>query len=299
MSYFADRLIAAIDAKRTPAVVALDPEWQRLPESLRAAAGRAAPALKGIDAFCRRVIELICPIVPAVKINSAYFECHGAEGVRLYFEMVQAARQAGLIVIGDVKRGDVGHTARRYAAAHLAGEGSPCAPDAVTVSGYFGRDGVEPFLDVARQTGRGIFVLVRTSNPTAADIQDLRTAAGTRWHQVVAASVAGWAREDGLIGATGYSAVGAVAATRDRRDAEALRAAMPNCILLVPGYGAQGGEAADFAPYFDSAGRGAIIAAGRSVIYAFDDAPGSDSAWERSVEDACRRFAADLGRVMG
>jgi orotidine-5'-phosphate decarboxylase len=205
-------------------------------------------------------------------------------------------------VIGDVKRGDVGHTAEMYATAHLeepVDDGN--VPDAITIGGYFGRDGAAPFIESAKRQGRGVFVLVRTSNPSAAVIQDAAMSDGRRVHELVAAEVARWATESGTIGRNGYSAVGAVVATRNAVDAAKLRALLPQSWLLVPGYGAQGGRAEDFAPYFKADGSGALIAAGRSVIFAYiivHQYAASGSNWQACIEQACKEFVADLERVV-
>lgn len=310
---FADRLLAAIERRRAPAVVALDPVWESLPEPLtRGVASGDVPALLArIREFSRRVIEVIAPIVPAVKINSAYFERYHAAGVALFDELFGYAAHCGLITIADCKRGDVGHTAEMYARACLGEWGTAGSTictgasaqvfnshaDSVTVNGYFGLDGVKPFMDAAGTLGRGVFVLVRTSNPSAAAIQDIALADGRKVHEVVAEQVDAWSRATGLMGQSGFSGLGAVVATRDKADAARLRERMSASLFLVPGYGAQGGQAADFAPYFDASGRGAIIAAGRSVIFAYRE--GSHRAaraedWPASIEAACRAFANDV-----
>jgi len=308
---FADRLLEAVAAKRAPAVVAIDPVYARLPAEIAEHRdlndeADAEAALDAILEFCRRVIRIVAPIVPIVKINSAYFERYYAEGIEGYYELVQEASERGLLVIGDVKRGDVGHTAEMYARAHLAQADfvnleSQVAPDAVTVNSYFGLDGVQPFLDIARDEGKGIFVLVRTSNPSAATIQDVATQDGRKLHELIAAQVAQWAAESGTVGEKGYSSIGAVVATRNPLDAARLREAMPQSIFLVPGYGAQGGTAEEFAPYFDASGAGAIIAAGRSVIFAYEQPKYQEqfaNQWEQCIEQACKDFAANLGRIV-
>ena len=310
MSNFADRLNDAVARRRMPGVVNLDPVYEKLPAVLRqdAEAGGpadAAPALRAIERFGQGVIEAIAPHVPAVKINSAYFEVYRGAGLDAYFRLVGLARQAGLVVIGDVKRGDVGHTADQYAEAHVArprraGLNDADVPDAITINGYFGADGVRPFTTAALAAGRGVFVLVRTSNESAATVQDLTTDGGRKVHDRVAGLVAAWAEDPASIGSSGDSSIGAVVATRDPADAARLRAAMPRSIFLVPGYGAQGGTADELRPYFKPGGRGAIIAAGRSVIFAHEDAAhrgrlGDD--WRACVGAACAAFRADIQRA--
>lgn len=262
--------------------------------------------LDAVLEFSRQVIHLIAPLVPAVKINIAYFEPYYGEGIDGYYALVEEAIRHDLVVIGDVKRGDVGHSAVLYARSHLARPvyhnlPEAAVPHAVTVNGYFGLDGVGPFIELAREHGRGVFVLVRTSNPSAAAIQDIASGSDRRVHTSIAAEVASWAAQPGCVGRSGFSCVGAVVATRDPADAAALRAAMPKCIFLVPGYGAQGGRAEDYVPYFDKRGRGAMIVAGRSVIFAhrrpeYQGRFGAD--WQRCVEQACQDFIADVSRVL-
>ncbi len=293
-SAFADRLANAILQKKSPAVVALDPVYSQLPDSIR---DKSSSEIDAISIYSSAVLRIIAPHVPVVKINSAYFERYQAAGVDAYERLVREAWTQGLIVIGDIKRGDVGHTAEMYAAAHLDGE---AAPDAVTLSGYFGIDGIQPFIDLARKHGRGIFVLVRTSNPSAAAIQDSVLQDGRRVHELMAAEVARWASESGTIGQSGFSGVGAVVATRNAPDAAKLRALLPQSWLLVPGYGAQGGQAKDFAPYFKADGSGALIAAGRSVIFAYQaaSAPRNSGAdWQSCVHQACMDFMTDVRSI--
>lgn len=308
---FADRLLKAVAAKKTPAVVAIDPVYSRLPAEI--AEHRelndeydSEAALDAVLEYCRHVIHVVAPHVAAVKLNSAYFERYYQEGIEGYYDLIQEAADRDLLVIGDVKRGDVGHSSDAYARAHLAD--SPYSnlpdltpPDAITVNGYFGTDGVRPFIDAARESGRGLFILVRTSNESAAELQDIVTVDGRKVHEVMAGLVARWAGEFGAVGSRGYSAIGAVVSTRDAETARRLRELMPQSIFLVPGYGAQGMTAEQCAPLFKSDGSGAIVAAGRSVIYAYEEPKYLElyaSEWKKCVEKACRDFVADLARVV-
>jgi orotidine-5'-phosphate decarboxylase len=293
-SNFADRLIEGIARKGAPIAVAIDPVFESLPAKLQSGRSR----IDSVMAYCREVLEVISPVAPVVKINSAYFECYGWQGVRGYFELVFEARQRGMVVIGDVKRGDVGHTAQMYAEAHLSDSDGVARPDAATISGYFGIDGAKPFIDIARSQGKGLFVLVRTSNPSAADLQDARMADGRMVHEQMAGQVASWASDSSIVGSHGYSSIGAVAATRAPIDAANLRRLMPKSILLVPGYGAQGGKAADYRPYFDSTGGGALVAAGRSVIFAYRETGTEGGDWRTAVDAACRKMAAEVAAVV-
>ena len=289
--HFADRLLAAIDQKGSPVCVGLDPRFDRLPEEWK-----AAEPIEAIGAFSRDLLEVVAPFVPAVKPQIAYFEVYRDAGMKLYFELVELAQQLGLLVIGDVKRGDIGSTASAYADGHLAAPGSP---DAVTVNAYFGADGLAPFVDAARDGGGGLFALVRTSNPSAADVQDFTDAAGRPFYEHMAEQIAAIGSGEGLVGDCGYSCVGAVVGATYPDEARRLRELMPQQIFLVPGYGAQGATAADCAASFKPDGTGAIVNASRSVIYAHqrDEYAGMD--WRQAVAAAAKAFAADIRSAVG
>ncbi len=291
---FADRLLAAIDQKGAPVCVGLDPVYERLPGEMRQADASPSEQIQAMGEFCRMLIELVAPHVPAVKPQEAYFERYGAEGLDVYFQTVTAAKAAGLLVIGDAKRGDIGSTAQAYADAHLRG---PAAADALTVNGYFGGDGTQPFIDAAVEGGRGIFALVRTSNPGGAAVQDFVGANGRKFFLHMAQQVAEMGDDAGCVGHSGYSCVGAVVGATYPDEARQLREVMPKQIFLVPGYGAQGATADDCAASFDTDGRGAIVNASRSVIYAFmkdETVP-----WQQAVERGAKAFAADISRAVG
>jgi len=312
---FADNLLAAISKKRVPACVGIDPVYARLPAEINENPelndeSNSEVALDAILEYCRRTIHIVAPYVPAVKINSAYFERYYSEGVFAYYELVEEAANLGLVVIGDVKRGDIGSTAEMYARACL---GDPdfsdlddlVAPDAVTVNGYLGLDGVQPFIDIASKEGKGVFVLVRTTNPAAAAIQDVTLADGGTVYEAVGHQVEQWATGDGLLGKKGYSSVGAVVAAKGREATMKLRAMMPHCLFLVPGWGAQGAQPEDVAACFKSDGTGAVVSASRSIIYAYDqDVAGMKyiemypTEWEKCVEQACKDFVADLAKIV-
>lgn len=279
MDHFADRLLDAIEAKGAPVCVGLDPSMEKLPPELK-----HLPPGDAIERFCAGVIDAVAGIVPAVKPQIAYFERYGHGGVAAYERVCRLAAQAGLVVIGDVKRGDIGSTAAEYAAAHLGNT----AADAVTVNSYFGADGITPFVQAALPAGKGLFVLVRTSNPSAAAIQDLTDAVGKPLYEHVAAQVAQIG--ESCVGQRGYSAVGAVVGATWPQQARTLREIMPQHIFLVPGYGAQGATAADCAAAFKSDGTGAIVNASRSVIYAF----AGQSDWKTAIAQAAKAFAQDI-----
>ncbi len=306
-AHFADRLMVSIRDKDSPACVGFDPLIERLPPALRTAPGSGCREMvSAILAFGRGVFEAVAPHVPAVKINIAFFEPFYSEGVRAYHQLVQEAHAAGLIVIGDVKRADIGHSSTQYARAHLGGAdyadvAENAVPDAVTVNPYFGLDGVRPFIEVAREKGRGLFVLVQTSNESAATVQGLTAGDGRPISQHVARLVQEWASPEGLIGDSGYSCVGAVVSPRDLESTVEIRRLMPNCLFLVPGFGAQGRSAEEVAKCFKADGSGALVNASRSVIYAqekikYRDKYGDD--WRGCVEGACKDFVASLREAM-
>ncbi len=251
---FADRLAAEVERKRSQLVVGLDPRVDLMPVELRGDVAR----------FCCGIVDAVAPHAVAVKPQLAFFEALGAAGIAAFEEVCMYARRAGLLVIADGKRGDIGSTARAYAEAYL--EGDPSRADALTVNPWLGRDSVEPFLGAVRRGGVGIFVIVRTSN-VSGDLQDAILSDGRpMWHQV-ASLVEEWG--EGTAGDVGLTSVGAVVgATHPRAVAEARRL-MPRTILLLPGVGAQGGSIADLGRAFQSGPSSALVNAARSVNYAF------------------------------
>lgn len=286
MENFADRLLEKIASLDNPSVVGLDPRLDKIPDCIKApflkslgpsteAAGRA------IAAFNQAIIDAIADLVPAVKPQWAFYELFGAEGVRAFSETVRYARSKGLLVIGDAKRNDIGSTAAAYAGGHLGrvslfdSDEPGYDVDAMTVNPYLGSDGIDPFVSACSAHGKGIFVLVRNSNPSAAELQDLvvsgsgeSESAGRRLYEVVGGLVDRWG--ESLIGDRGYSSVGAVVGATRPREAADLRRIMPRTLFLVPGYGAQGGGADDAAAAFDAQGRGAIVNSSRGIIFAYE-----------------------------
>lgn len=299
MSHFVDRLLDASDDRGAPICVGLDPVLDRLPASLRQKvdAGSARSATRAIHAFCSGVLEAVAPFVPCVKLQSACFERYLWPGVEAYHQLIDQARQLGLLVIADAKRGDIGISAAHYAAGCLAepafNDISLAGPDALTINGYLGGDSLEPFLETARREDKGLFVLVRTSNPGGDALQGLPLADGRPVSDAVAQLVATLGDTAQDIGKHGYSLLGAVVGATKPDDAARLRLLMPRQIFLVPGYGAQGGGVREVLPCFNRDGRGAIITASRSVLYAFDPADTSD-AWQKSIAQAARQMRDDV-----
>jgi orotidine-5'-phosphate decarboxylase len=291
MEHFADRLGEKIRRKGAAVCVGLDPLVDRLPREIKERY-RDAP-VGALRAYGRGIIEAVASLVPAIKINIAFFEAFGAEGIRVYRELIAAAKAADLIVIGDVKRADIGHSTTQYALAHLAGEEAFTA-DAVTVNPYLGWDGVEPFVKLGRDQGRGLFVLVQTSNPSAEKVQGLQLADGSTVCHAVARLVQSWAAGQGLVGRDGYSCIGAVVSPRDLPSTVRIRELMPNCLFLVPGFGAQGRTAEEVTRCFKPDGSGALVTASRSVIYAYEDRQGD---WRSCVVTACQEFVETIRQL--
>jgi orotidine-5'-phosphate decarboxylase len=297
---FPDRLAEAVRRKGTPLCVGLDPRWDSLPESLRKRHGTESldAIAAAVEEFCLKVVDLVAERVSVVKPQSAFFEACGPGGMSALRAVIRRAKDLGLIVILDSKRGDIASTAEAYADAALAGvaAGGRRIPvwdaDAVTVNPYLGRDAVEPFIASGRRAAGGVFVLVRTSNPGAGLFQD-RICEGRKLYQHVAAAVAEW-NASGL-GTCGLGDVGAVVGATHPRELAELRAAHPAVWFLVPGYGAQGGTASDVAAAFRPDGLGAIVNSSRGVTFPFQPA---DPAWEAAIVKATERAVAELSQAM-
>ncbi|MDK1030399.1 MAG: orotidine-5'-phosphate decarboxylase [Planctomycetia bacterium] len=310
--HFADRFLDAIEAKQAPVVVGLDPVYNRMPKQIREIAAKTPQGLSEQSSaaleFCRSIIDIVSDLVPAVKLQSAHFEMCGPSGLEALYRVTDYAHQQGLIVILDAKRGDIGSTAEAYASAYLEeiyfGKGEEekvVTIDAITVNPYFGADGVQPFIDVARRNGAGVFVMVRSSNSSANEFQGVVDASGRRLFEVVAERVNEWANQPECVGQSGYSLVGAIVSATYPEDAKLLREAMPNSIFLVPGYGAQGATGDDAVAAFHEDGWGAVINATRSVIYAWERPEYEhlgEVNWEEAVELAVRDMRQDISEAM-
>jgi len=293
----------------TRVCVGLDPEPSRFPQKLLEKYGLATALRQGLDRpsfekaascileFNKMVIDAVCDFAAAVKPQSAHYERFGSFGIRALHETAMYAREKGLPVILDVKRNDIGSTAEKYASAYLGADSGPgCAAvpsDAVTVNPYLGVDGIKPFVELCAKHGKGIFVLVKTSNPSSADIQDLSLReGGCTLVQHVASLVSGWG--SGVIGKCGYSAVGAVVGATHPKDMQALRERMPESVFLLPGYGAQGAKAEDVRHAFKD-GLGALVASSRAVIY---PCPPETHDFQQKIKDTARSMRDDLNRVV-
>jgi len=274
--HFADRFDEALKAKGNPICVGLDPRFDQIPKALTEAAlkkhGRTADAVAAAFlAFNQAIIDAVADIVPVCKPQVAFYEEYGWRGLRAYEETISYAKQKGLLVISDAKRGDIGATALAYARAHLCARSDPkdagFEADALTVNPYMGGDTLEPYLESAASEGKGIFVLVKTSNPGSGEIQDMVTATSDTVSERVAALVQALGAKN--LGRCGLSDVGAVVGATYPEQAEHLRRLMPDTLFLVPGYGAQGATARDAVAGFRKDGRGAIVNNSRLLIFAY------------------------------
>jgi orotidine-5'-phosphate decarboxylase len=286
---FSDTLARAIDGAGSPVCVGLDPVLEKLPDEVRAEHWEPVAA---IEAFSTGVIDAVAGIVPVVKFQAACYERYGAAGVRALEHASAHARARGLLVLLDAKRGDIGISAEHYAAAAVG-----LHADAITVSGYLGPSTVEPYMKV----GLGVFVLVRTSNPDSDVVQGVRMEDGRSVAEMMGGLVAGLG--EGHVGACGLSGVGAVVGATKASEGERLRRVMPRQVFLVPGYGAQGGTAADVRALVRREMRGGraseagvLVTASRSVIYA--GGGGGGEGWKDGVRAAAERLAKEIGEVV-
>jgi orotidine-5'-phosphate decarboxylase len=294
---FGDRLADAVERKRTQLVVGLDPRPEVLPVELRGDVHLGAEhAAEACARFCRGIIDAVAPYAVAVKPQLAFFEAHGVVGMAAFEDVCTYAGSAGLLVLVDGKRGDIGSTARAYSAAYLeprADGGEPLA-DALTVNPYLGRDSVEPYLAACRRHGRGLFCVVRTSNPGAGEVQDLVLSDGRPLWQHVALLVADWAGD--VVGERGLSSVGAVVGATHPRAVGEARKLLRQSVLLLPGVGAQGATPADVARAFTSGPASALVTASRSIIYAYRRAEGD---WRLIAGAEAARLRREIWAVSG
>lgn len=286
-----------------------DPHDERLLDRINEAEGKEAKVeaasaamdqmvpgagiVDGFYAFNRAIIDAVKDVVPAVKPQIAMYEAYGSVGFDIYRLTCQYAQEQGLYVLGDIKRGDIGSTAAAYAK-HLTGinasddsNGQPWHEDGITVNPYFGTDGITPFTEAAKAHDKDVFALVRTSNPSSKEIQELELADGDKLYERVADLVEGWGAD--CVGKYGYSHLGAVVGATHPQQGKALRERMPHTFFLVPGYGAQGGTASDAAQMFDGNKRGAIVNSSRGII----------GAWKNSGEYNCDMIAEEVLDLVG
>ena len=271
-----NKLIENIKRTNAPIVVGLDPMLGYIPEHITQQAfaefGETPEgAAEAVWQYNKAIVDATCDLIPAVKPQIAMYEQFGIPGLRAFARTIDYCKSKGLVVIGDVKRGDIGSTSAAYATAHLGkiqiGQKTytPFGEDFATVNPYLGTDGIKPFLDVCKEEKKGIFILVKTSNPSSGEFQD-RTVDGRPLYELVGEKVAEWA--DSCMG-DDYSYVGAVVGATYPEMGKVLRKVLPKSYILVPGYGAQGGKAADLVHYFNEDGLGAIVNSSRGIIAAY------------------------------
>ncbi len=290
MALFADRLISAISAKDSRCMVGLDPRVDQMPAFVHGHGEYAA-----ITAFHELVIEAVADLVPAVKPQLAFFEQYGVVGMQAFENTVLLAKQRGLLVIADGKRNDISSTAEAYANAYLGPSVFDC--DALTVTPYLGGDSLAPFVEACKKHGKGLFVVLKTSNPGSKDFEDqtLETTGRPLYEKI-----AGVLNEfgDGLLGDSGYSSIGAVIGATFPEEGRRLRSLMPKALILVPGYGAQGGSAKAAAECFNDDGLGAIVNSSRGITYAFNDPDISREAFVRSVRENTLRMIDEVNAAV-
>ncbi|OCS92633.1 orotidine-5'-phosphate decarboxylase [Caryophanon latum] len=302
---FADRICAEIKKKQSHAVIGLDPVIERLPafildEAEQNYGKNDEGAAAAFIAFNRFIIDTVAPYVAIVKPQLAYYEVYGAAGIDAYWQTVNYAQQKGLIVIADAKRGDIDSTASAYARSFFGDASNewqtPKKVDSLTINPYLGADSLEPFVEQAIAKQTGLFILVKTSNPSSGDLQDVVTANGTIAEQV-AQLVHNYAMRD--IGTSGYSSIGAVVGATYPEEQRLFREAMPVSLFLVPGYGTQGGTGKDITNAFNSDGFGALISASRSIIFAYEkNKVQTGEEVQLAIKNAVKAMNADINTAL-
>lgn len=303
-----DRLIENIIEKQNPTVAGLDPKLDYVPASIKDACfAQYGKTLEGaaaaLLAFNKAIIDQIYDIVPAIKPQAAYYEMYGWQGVRALAETIAYAQEKGMFVMTDGKRNDIGTTMEAYATAHLGTTDVAGVPvdafgaDALTVNGYLGTDGIQPLVNICREKDKGIFVLVKTSNPSSGELQDLQLTNGASVYEQMGRMCEKWG--EALPGKYGYSGVGAVVGATYPEQLKEMREKAPHTFFLVPGYGAQGGGAQDAKNAFDKNGLGAIINSSRGIMCAWKKQGLTEDDFAVAARSEALRMKADILSVIG
>ena len=303
-----DRLIENIIEKQNPTVAGLDPKLDYVPASVKDACfAQYGKTLEGaaaaLLAFNKAIIDQICDIVPAIKPQAAYYEMYGWQGVKALHDTIAYAQSKGMFVMTDGKRNDIGTTMEAYATAHLgttdvAGEAIDAfGADALTVNGYLGTDGIQPLVRICQEKDKGIFVLVKTSNPSSGELQDLKLTNGASVYEQMGRMCEQWG--EALPGKYGYSGVGAVVGATYPEQLKEMREKAPHTFFLVPGYGAQGGGAQDAKNAFDKNGLGAIINSSRGIMCAWKKQGLTEDDFAAAARSEALRMKADILSVIG
>ncbi len=302
-----DRMIEKIEQTQNPTVAGLDPKLDYVPEYIKAKCfDKYGETLKGaakaLLEFNKGLIDALYDIVPAVKPQAAYYEMYGTAGMKTLYKTQEYARSKGMYVITDGKRNDIGTTMEAYAAAHLGkvkvggAEYEPFLGDALTVNGYLGSDGIKPLIKVCSENDKGIFVLVKTSNPSSGELQD-KLVDGMPIYELMGKMCEEWGKE--LPGAYGYSGVGAVVGATYPEQIKQLRAALPHTFFLIPGYGAQGATAKDIAAAFDDRGLGGIVNSSRGIMCAYKKQEADERDYALAARKEAIRMRDEIMSIVG
>lgn len=297
-----DKLIERIKELDNPTVAGIDTSFDYLPDDMKNGVKDFKSASEAVLEFNKRIIDNICDIVPCVKVQIAYYEMYGLDGMHTFAETVKYAGKKGMLVMTDAKRNDIGATAECYAKAYLGetavGDKTYTAFDSdfLTVNGYLGSDGIKPFLGWMQKRDKGIFVLVKTSNKSSGELQDLKLENGKTVYEYMGSLVEEWGKDS--IGKYGYSAVGAVVGATHPAQAEILRKEMPHTFFLIPGYGAQGGTADDLKVCFNKDGLGGIVNSSRGILCAYRQEKYAGRSYYEAARQACIDMKNDLNRVI-
>ncbi|MDE7452793.1 MAG: orotidine-5'-phosphate decarboxylase [Clostridia bacterium] len=298
-----DKLIEKIIALQNPTCVGLDTDFNYLPDDMKAGVKDFDGAAKRITEFNKNIIDKVCDIVPSVKVQIAYYEMYGESGVKAFNDTVNYAKNKGLIVIADCKRNDIGSTASCYAKAYLGetevggNKINAFNADMLTVNGYLGTDGIEPFIKEIKAHDKSIFVLVKTSNPSSGELQNLKLESGEYVYEHMGKLVEKWGAD--TVGKYGYSEVGAVVGATHPEEAENLRKLLKSTFFLIPGYGAQGGSAQMLKVCFDKHGLGGVVNSSRGIICAYKNAAYAGKNYAEAARAACIDMQKDLSGVIG
>ena len=298
-----DQLIDRIIEMQNPTCVGLDTDFSYLPDDMRDGMATFEGVVEQLIEFNMNIVDKVCDIVPAVKVQVAYYEQYGFEGMRAFDCTVNYARGRGMYVIADCKRNDIGSTAKCYSTAYLGqtdinGKKITAFPaDMLTVNGYLGTDGIEPFVQDIVANDKGIFVLVKTSNPSSGELQNLKLENGNYIYEQMGDLVAEWGKD--TVGKYGYSEIGAVVGATHPEEAARLRKRLPNTFFLIPGYGAQGGNAEMLKVCFDQRGLGGVVNSSRGIICAYKDPRYSGMNYAEAARAACIDMQQDLSAVIG
>lgn len=296
MTNMMDKLINKIQEMQNPTVIGLDPRYEMIPEFIK---NKYEKNLEGVAEaileFNKKIIDAVYDIIPAVKPQIAFYEMYGLEGMKVFEKTCKYAKEKGMIVIADIKRGDIGTTAKAYSNAFLGKtligdkEESIYDVDFVTLNPYMGIDAIKPFIDDCKKYNKGVFILVKTSNPSSGDIQDLQLESGEKVYTKVVKLVEDWGKD--LVGEYGYTSISAVVGATYPKQLEELRKEAPHTFFLIPGYGAQGGKAEDILLGFDKNGIGGIVNSSRGLMCAYKSERWSSKYTEMQFAEATRAEA--------